>query len=30
MGAEEGVLLLDALEGTSDKYQKTKSHLDGA
>lgn len=28
--AEEGVLLLDALEGTSDKYQKAKSHLDGA
>lgn len=23
-------LLLDALEGTSDKYQKAKSHLDGA
>jgi hypothetical protein len=28
--AEEGVLLLEALEGTSDKYQKAKSHLDGA
>ncbi len=28
--AEEGVLLLDALDGTSDKYQKAKSHLDGA
>jgi hypothetical protein len=28
--AEEGVLLLDALEGTSDKYETAKSHLDGA
>lgn len=28
--AEEGVLLLEALEGTSDKYQKAKSYLDGA
>ena len=28
--AEEGVILLDSLEGTSDKYEKAKSHLDGA
>src|SRR5215217_1862587 len=28
--AEEGVILLDPLEGTSDKYEKAKSHLDGA
>ena len=28
--AEEGVLLLDALEGTSDKYEKAKNHLYGA
>ena len=28
--AEEGVMLLEALEGTSDKYEKAKSHLDGA
>ena len=27
--AEEGVLLLDAFEGTSDRYEKAKSHLDG-
>jgi len=30
MGSRRSVLLLDALEGTSDKYQKAKSHLDGA
>lgn len=28
--AEEGVILLDPLEGTSDKYEKAKSHLDDA
>ena len=28
--AEEGVILLDPLEGTSDKYEKAKNHLDGA
>jgi hypothetical protein len=28
--AEEGMLLLEALEGTSDKYQKAKIYLDGA
>ena len=28
--AEEGVMLLDALEGSSEKYQTAKSHLDGA
>ena len=30
MGSRRSVLLLDALEGTSDKYPKAKSHLDGA
>jgi len=28
--AEEGVILLDPLEGTSDTYEKAKSHLDDA
>src|SRR5215216_777286 len=28
--AEEGVILLEPLEGTSDKYEKAKSHLEGA
>ena len=28
--AEEGVILLDPLEGTSDTYEKAKTHLDGA
>ena len=28
--AEEGVMLLDALEESSEKYQKAKSHFDGA
>ena len=28
--AEEGVILLEAFEGTSDKYEKAKSNLDGA
>lgn len=28
--AEEGVILLDPLEGTSDTYEKAKSHLDNA
>jgi hypothetical protein len=28
--AEEGVILLDPLEGSSDTYEKAKSHLDGA
>jgi hypothetical protein len=28
--AEEGVILLEPFEGTSDKYEKAKSHLDGA
>lgn len=28
--AEEGVILLDPLEGTSDNYERAKSHLDDA